>query len=414
MNAQIDTLPIEVRKTKLAIEINQLNEQTEQSMRQSLIFAARTGAKLKQAKEELAHGDFIPFLEANCTISRQYANNYMRLADEYPHLIDSNVNTSLHLPTISQAIALMTAPYEVKEAVMLRLENGESVTVKEIKQQANELALANAKLEQQAAQLAQTEKALDEKCNERDEVEAELNALLKEGGVDELILDRTAVLQAKIDELNTDINFFKEERMQAIERGVQIELTKKQREIEELDNKKRLASSELETITSKVAYRNSKAAHNDYYQRLSVTLLEKVMEANFSLKTAADSPDLIFEARTIKLILEAATACKDLAQELETLATEKQQDIETVLDTMIDHDSPYFYYLTEFDEKKGGTIITQTFNAKNGETNFKKAMKKANTVTVTGYRSTKKYQVGDVLAVNEDGTQRYFDGEFLS
>jgi hypothetical protein len=117
----------------LAVEINFLNEQVEHSKSQALIFAARTGEKLLMAKAQCKHGEFGAWLSDNCTVSQSYANSFMKIAVEMPHLLISNSQTSVNL-SLNQTIELLSATNEVKNEVTAKIEAGESVTVNEIKQ----------------------------------------------------------------------------------------------------------------------------------------------------------------------------------------------------------------------------------------------------------------------------------------
>lgn len=117
----------------LAVEINLLNEQVEHSKSQALIFAARTGEKLLMAKAQCKHGEFGAWLSDNCTVSQSYANSFMKIAVEMPHLLISNSQTSVNL-SLNQTIELLSATNEVKNEVTAKLEAGENVTVNKIKQ----------------------------------------------------------------------------------------------------------------------------------------------------------------------------------------------------------------------------------------------------------------------------------------
>jgi hypothetical protein len=117
----------------LAVEINLLNEQVEHSKSQALIFAARTGEKLLMAKAQSKHGEFGAWLLDNCTVSQSYANSFMKIAVEMPHLLISNSHSSVNIG-LKQAIELLSATNEVKNEVIAKIDAGENVTVNEIKQ----------------------------------------------------------------------------------------------------------------------------------------------------------------------------------------------------------------------------------------------------------------------------------------
>lgn len=82
------------------------------------MYAARCGAKLNEVKARLPHGQFVDWLQGSCKVTVRQSQKYMKLAVDMPELLDSNTNRSSHLPSINQAMALLNAPDEVKEAVL--------------------------------------------------------------------------------------------------------------------------------------------------------------------------------------------------------------------------------------------------------------------------------------------------------
>lgn len=125
----------------LAVEINLLNEQVEHHKNQAVIYAARTGVKLNEVKEGLGSdkAKFVAWLEANCTVKKTAAYNYIRLSKDMPFLLDSLVPLT-GLPNLTQAIELLSAPDEVKTEVTAKIEAGEDVTIKEIQRLKKEAA----------------------------------------------------------------------------------------------------------------------------------------------------------------------------------------------------------------------------------------------------------------------------------
>jgi hypothetical protein len=118
----------------LAIEINALDEQANYHAGQAVIYAARCGEKLLLAKAQCRHGEFESWLDEKCKkVKIRQAQKYMKLAKDMPSLVDSlKTHSSAFLLGINQAIALLTAPEEVKEAAQERLDAGKPMTVKEI------------------------------------------------------------------------------------------------------------------------------------------------------------------------------------------------------------------------------------------------------------------------------------------
>jgi Protein of unknown function (DUF3102) len=81
--------------------------------RAALQHAVRCGELLIQAKTAVGHGDWLPWLEANCTLRPRTAQVYMRLARELPKLSEEN----------AQRVALLT----VREAVVAVSQHAASI-----------------------------------------------------------------------------------------------------------------------------------------------------------------------------------------------------------------------------------------------------------------------------------------------
>jgi hypothetical protein len=93
--------------TSLAQDIRREIEQADASLRDAVTYAIRAGELLIEAKGELKHGDWLPWLGANCRLGEREARNYMRLA--------RNRQTVADLPTIREAVALLAAPKPARE-----------------------------------------------------------------------------------------------------------------------------------------------------------------------------------------------------------------------------------------------------------------------------------------------------------
>jgi hypothetical protein len=87
---------------QLAAAIRDEVEQAEADFRSAVAHAIRAGELLIEAKAQVAHGGWLPWLDVECRLKRSEAANYMRLA--------RNVQRVAHLPSIRQAVALLAAP----------------------------------------------------------------------------------------------------------------------------------------------------------------------------------------------------------------------------------------------------------------------------------------------------------------
>jgi hypothetical protein len=300
---------------KLALEINLLNEQVIQSRNQTLIYAARAGAKMLEAKQLVGHGNFLKWLEQNITITPEYATNYMKLAKEYSQLL--NDNTTNQLPVglnVTKAIALITAPDDVKQTVMLSLENGETVTVadiKKLKQQAAQLANAN----DINAELAEN---LNAKQKELDSIENQLDDLIKDGGIDRIIEQKETETQIIIgemaqrqDQLKDQISRLKNEQEKTIQQRVDAELAKRKNDIANLEAQKTTLNHDY---------------INNGFKSASIILIDQI-QAFWTLIERHEQQVAQLDEKTISHIITASNEGKMLSAKLEDIATQTLENV---------------------------------------------------------------------------------------
>ena len=95
----------------LAAAINDDHEAVEHMARSTLDRARAAGDKLLQAKSQVAHGQWLPWLAANCPrLATRTAQAYMKLAREWDRLVLKSAD-SAHL-TLDGALKLLAAPAE--------------------------------------------------------------------------------------------------------------------------------------------------------------------------------------------------------------------------------------------------------------------------------------------------------------
>jgi hypothetical protein len=255
----------ELSLNTLAIEINCLNEQVEHHKNQAVAYAARTGEKLLLAKAQCSHGEFGDWLKANCTLSQSYANSFMRLAIDMPEL--SNLHSSVNLG-LKQAIALLSAPEEVKTAVLEKIESGEKITVAQINQLKKEntgLSLKNVGLENEAAelyrQLVEADKHIEaeapriqraaEELSKKSLIQAQENLKLFEAASEQnhkLI----KIGRAEVDNYKLAIKKLKAEHAEALAKaeqdGEQSAVNAKAAELAEIERRLKMTTDHLATV----------------------------------------------------------------------------------------------------------------------------------------------------------------------
>jgi hypothetical protein len=101
--AHADRLPI------LATSINDHLRAADAATRRGIEHAIAAGGLLIEAKELVAHGEWLAWLEANCHVGARHAQTYMRLARNR-HKLDAIKNESSAYLTIAAAEALVGRP----------------------------------------------------------------------------------------------------------------------------------------------------------------------------------------------------------------------------------------------------------------------------------------------------------------
>ena len=95
------------RLPELAQAIERAHQAAIGAARSAIEHAVACGALLRRAKAEIGHGEWLEWIEANCTVGRRTAQVYMRLARELPKLPEANAQRVAHL-TVREAAVLVS------------------------------------------------------------------------------------------------------------------------------------------------------------------------------------------------------------------------------------------------------------------------------------------------------------------
>ena len=90
--------------TSLAAEINREHEQCEQAFTSAVEHAIRCGELLEEAKAQVQHGEWLPWLADHFAASERTARGYMRLAANRQRVAD------LDAPSVRAALAELSEP----------------------------------------------------------------------------------------------------------------------------------------------------------------------------------------------------------------------------------------------------------------------------------------------------------------
>jgi len=206
------------------------------------------GRRLNHVKEhDLAHGQFVEWVEKNLQINIREAQRMMTVARELP-----NTTTWSHLG--SRALYLIaTLPDEEKQTQLDRIENGDNPTVRELQEVKRKLKLAeaeNKKLfeekEQQAEQLLKSQIYPPEPKP----------IVIEKEVVKEVIPDDYQFFKSNYEASERNNEFYKKqnselrEEMKELERIIKEQQQNKasREELSELEERKQAISSELDSL----------------------------------------------------------------------------------------------------------------------------------------------------------------------
>ncbi|WP_010236351.1 DUF3102 domain-containing protein [Clostridium arbusti] len=151
-NNKLTTVEID----KVTAEILIYKQQTAQNI-------IEIGKRLIKVKENLPHGEFLPYLETKVEFTRQSANKFMRVAKEF-----GNVNSGLHLGTKKLWLLLDVSTEEREDFISQPHKvSGKTKTVDEMTSREMQKVIKEKKqLEEKAKTLEESNEVLQQSYNE--------------------------------------------------------------------------------------------------------------------------------------------------------------------------------------------------------------------------------------------------------
>jgi len=114
----------------LANEINDLHVRATEAARTAIDHARECGELLIQAKAQIGHGGFLPWLEANCRVKLRQAQKYMTLAREWP-AIEAKCASNAHL-TLDRVLRLLDSGEKLTQQEPAEVAGGTTRTVQRV------------------------------------------------------------------------------------------------------------------------------------------------------------------------------------------------------------------------------------------------------------------------------------------
>jgi uncharacterized protein YqiB (DUF1249 family) len=233
---------------------------------QYVLVAAKTGEDLLWLKANCEHGEFkTEFAKEFPGLNYPRATQWMKIAKEFPELLDdSKVAAAQHL-NYTQVIELLSAPTEIREEVIERIEKGDEISSREIQRLKKEAADLLA--EKDTIQFALAEKQarldwleMDKKAihEQNDQLRNTLAFEVDKRATEKLELERAklilenqqAIAQAKRDAENAkgELERLKKEQSKAIKDGVERELQNFDRQIEHKEGVAKVIENRIKAL----------------------------------------------------------------------------------------------------------------------------------------------------------------------
>ena len=104
----------------LAQRIRATHRKAEHSAREAVAYAVEAGQLLIEAKAQVPHGQWLPWITEHCEMAERTAQAYMRVARELPKLDDGKAQRVADMP-LRDALRALAEPQEVVRSPLLAL-----------------------------------------------------------------------------------------------------------------------------------------------------------------------------------------------------------------------------------------------------------------------------------------------------
>lgn len=148
--------------------LNQIVAEIKFFENQAVVSYWEIGKRLSQAKEQVGHGEWIPWIEENLNYTRRTASNLIKVYESYP-----NGNTSSHL-NFSKVLALTTIKDEEERQDFIDSHEVEDMTTRQLQAEIKEYKAGLEEKEKQLEESTAANKRLADKVIELEQREPEI------------------------------------------------------------------------------------------------------------------------------------------------------------------------------------------------------------------------------------------------
>ena len=263
------------------------------------------GRELTAVKDELPHGQFLPWIAAEFEMSEDTATNFMNVCSRFGEI----PKFSEFKPSVLYLLAAPKTPETVVAKAVTKAESGEKVTVADVKDWKAELEAERQDRLDAEKRSANWHRQYKEELDLRKQAELSLiEARKKEKIVEKIPEDyeetkqqaaelqaQTATLQAQTTTLQKELDSLQKQQSRLVNEQVKAKLKGYQNEVNEMEQKKAVMQEQVDRMKAYMDSLNSDAKRLEVHQ----DVIEKSRLALISLAAFLNDLDPITDQPTI-------------------------------------------------------------------------------------------------------------------
>lgn len=311
----------------VAIEARAAAERIKIRLRRTAEDIVEIGKELVEIKNKLTHGQFLPWIKAEFSMSVDTAGRFMQVASRFgdiPQIAEFN-------PSVLYQLAAPSTPDEVVEKATEKAEAGEKVSVEDVKRwkaeaehahrQAKELQICAMQNQEKAENLRQSLEAAQLKIDELSQQEPRIitETVTKEIIPEDYALtkDELAAARKDLDAVAQELRSLKQKQAQEVSKGVQDAIKLHEKDLKDIEAKRDHAERRLEELKQHIESLGKKATVHKFHDSMIGEWEHELIEL------AVQIAEFEYIPETHDKWLRLAKNFKDAGQAIELLIAEK-------------------------------------------------------------------------------------------
>lgn len=314
--SQIELFNYAALTPELQIEVKAATERIKLRMKRTAEDIIEIGKDLIAVKAQLPHGQFLPWIAAEFEMSQATANNFIQVAKRFGDKLSKIDNFN---STILYQLAAPSTPDEVVEKAVEKAEQGEPLTLKEIKELKSQLAAKDSQVQKLEAQQRSMQGRIDDLVmvvnSERDKLtKAEEE---KQQAIAKAVAEKEQAYRREIEQKTKEVEA-ERKRLEQFKSNPDPETVKKaqeaQKELSHLEFELRRAQSKLTELQTKENNATVAVVKLQRFKGAFQKLLSDHADALIELSSPYLPESILCELET------TASAMEDLADKIRDVA----------------------------------------------------------------------------------------------